>query len=343
MIKYIQKKSIRFENIEKILQESLLKNHFANNGPAKVRLEKTLELFLEIQDDKRVVVFNNGTTAAHALMFFYEQRKNNFKWVTPSFTFPSVSCSKNNVSILDISLETFTLDMSDNLLEYDGIIITNLFGSYVDIESWSKFCNDNNIVLIFDNASSPMSISGGKNICNFGNSSFGSLHHTKPIGFGEGGFAVIPAEFYEELNSISNFGFLDKNRIYKKNSSNFKMPDTSAAFIIDHINNFSKEKYLESQNYYIENLKDNLGFNLFNYKDGTVYGNLPILFVKKTDINFFREKRIEANKYYNPLLKTQNASIVYDKIINFPLHSSLEKREMDKIIKTIIEYGSLDG
>ena len=73
----------------------------------------------------------------------------------------------------------------------------------------------NDKILILDNASSPLSLLRGKNISTLGDATFGSLHHTKYLGFGEGGFAVIDSKNYRELNSITNFGFKGRKKFNK--------------------------------------------------------------------------------------------------------------------------------
>ena len=55
----------------------------------------------------------------------------------------------------------------------------------------------NNKFLIFDNAATPFTYYKGKSCCNYGHGSTISFHHTKPLGFGEGG-AIIVDKKYEK-------------------------------------------------------------------------------------------------------------------------------------------------
>lgn len=210
MIKYIQQKQIDFELLQELLTDSISLNQFTNRGPTKYALEQELTKLLGITSNKKVVTVTNGTLALHALMLFYDkQYKKQIKWVTPSFTFPSCVVGKFKADILDINLETYTIEINEDIFnKYDGFIITNLFGTYPkNIQQWIEECKKYNKILIFDNASSPMTNINGVNINNFGNCSFGSLHHTKYLGFGEGGFLVIDEEYYDEINAILGFGF----------------------------------------------------------------------------------------------------------------------------------------
>ena len=337
MIKYIQKKHINFIELESILSESISLNHFTNRGPTKFLLENKLQDLLNIDSSKRLVCVANGTLALHALMLFYEKKhKRNIKWATPSFTFPSSVVGKFNASILDIELDTYTIPLNDkNLNKFDGFIITNLFGTYPkNINEWISECKKREKILIFDNASSPLSTLEQVNISNLGDASFGSLHHTKYLGFGEGGFIVTNKEDYDEINSILGFGFdgMSVKRIYNKYSSNFKISDVSCSFILQHLQKYNPNKHLEVQKKLIDNLKDFKNIEIFNYQKEVFYGNLPILFNKKIDHLIFRDQNIETHKYYYPLKNTKNSTNLYERIVNFPLHCDLTEYEVEHII-----------
>jgi dTDP-4-amino-4,6-dideoxygalactose transaminase len=335
LINYVKNKKPNYENIQKILSLSEEKNHFTNNGPAKLKLEKYLHTFLKIEPNKKVLCVSNGTLALHAINFYFKLNYRNFKWLTPSYTFPSCVIGGMEAKVLDINLQdySFIKEEVQKEIDYDGIIITNLFGTYPDIEYWERFCKENNKILILDNASSPLTTYKGKNISNYGNFSFGSLHHTKIIGFGEGGFVVCPEESYETLNSILTFGFKG-NRIYNQNSSNYKMSDVQAAFILDHLMNFNLKKYLSIQKTLIDEINI-AGAEVFNKNEGVIYGNLPIVFDKPTDNLLFKDLGIDAYKYYLPLKPFSNSMFLYERMVNFPLNENLQDEEIEIIIKSI--------
>lgn len=335
-IPFIADKNISFDCIEKILNVSKVNNHYSNDGPVKLLLEKKLEKILEIKKDKKVICVSSGTSALHCLMFYSEKYKKVKNWVTPSFTFPSVVVNNvKNVEIKDINSKTYTLPLDSALLQkYDGIIITNLFGTYSDLYEWEKYCKENNKTLIFDNASSPLSKYNGVNICNFGNYVFGSLHHTKYLGFGEGGFIVAPKKEYNIINSIANFGFY-RSREYKRFSSNFKMSDISASFILNHIKKYNINKHKKVQNSLIEKVNNIENIQPFNYRRGVVYNSFPVLFNSPTDIDIFKLRGIIVHKYYKPLISTPNSDNLYNHIINFPLNSNLNLKKINYIVESI--------
>lgn len=335
LINYIKNKRPNYENIQTLLSLSQQKNHFTNNGPVKIKLEKYLHSFLKIDSNKKVLCVANGTLALHAINFYLKIKRGEIRWLTPAYTFPSCVVGGMHAKILDINLDDYSFDKEEVKAqkEYDGIIITNLFGTYPDIEYWENFCKENNKILVLDNASSPLSLYKNKTISNYGDFSFGSLHHTKIIGFGEGGFIVCPNDAYDALNSILGFGF-NNNRIHNENSSNYKMSDVQAAFILDHLMSFNLNKYLDVQNTLIKEIQFS-GVKIFNKKDNLVYGNLPVLFDKPTDNLSFKDLGIEANKYYLPLKPMPNSVTLYERIVNFPLNEDLQEEEIELIIRAI--------
>tara|TARA_R110002060_G_scaffold41587_3_gene53126 strand:- start:4011 stop:5030 length:1020 start_codon:yes stop_codon:yes gene_type:complete len=334
MIRFVGKKNISHSRIRALLSISELTNSYTNNGPVKKLLEEKLEGTLGLRD-KRVLCFSNGTTALHGIMFLCQRKYNTKKWVTPAFTFPSaVVGNMFDVDILDIDSNTATLPLDAKLLApYDGIIITNLFGSYVDLKAWERFCHKYNKVLIFDNASSFLSKCDGINICNFGDYSFGSLHHTKYLGFGEGGFVIAPEEDYETLLQITNFGY-DQAKKYNRLSSNYKMSDVSAAYILSQIENYDIDRHLDIQNKIIEKLSHNKKVEVFNYKEDTMYGNIPIIFDNEADKEVLsKQSGVEVFKYYRPLKEMPEARRLYLKMINLPVYSTLSDNDVIQIVE----------
>ena len=89
--------------------------------------------------------------------------------------------------------EKLNIQMEDTfLIDYGKIVIaTNCFGHLQDLNYITTQALNHDKILIFDNAATPYSFYKGTNSCNLGVGSFVSFHHTKPIGFGEGGIAII--------------------------------------------------------------------------------------------------------------------------------------------------------
>jgi len=336
LVSFVGKKKINQQRIADLLSLSEQTNTYTNNGPVKSLLEKYLETLLKLPSDKKVFCFNNGTSALHALMFLVEQERGPMKWVTPSFTFPSSTVGGMfNVDILDIDPNTYTLPLNEELLrEYDAIILTNLFGSYVDIGEWERFCVRTNKVLILDNASSPLSTYEGDNICARGHYAFGSLHHTKYLGFGEGGFAVVPHSQYNKIQSVSAFGY-DDEKNFNPNSSNYKLSDVSAAYILSHLESYDIPKHLKNQRRLVDHLASNNKVKVFNYKPGTVYGNLPIICKNPEKLEEYQSAGVQVLRYYKPLANHSGSWGLYEQMLNFPLYAELENEDLTSVLSLL--------
>jgi len=329
MIKFINKNRVNHERIKELIENSERIGQMTNDGPVKKLLDKKLHSILNLSQTKKVLSLANGTLALHLIIRFLDIKHNKIlKWATTDFTFPCIMQSERPIYVIDINPE----DGSPINIEwnnFDAIVITNLFGTYVDIDSIINIFKQKGKIIVFDNASSPLSNIGDKNICDF-EISFGSLHHTKIIGFGEGGFLVCDKEDYEMLNRLSNFGF-DIDRNWHPLGSNYKISDVSASYIIQNIEQFNLKKYLNFQNEIISVISNLNNCKIFNYKEGNVYGNIPVVFNKPTSHLKLRDMGIEANKYYKPLTGLDNSKWLYERIVNLPLSESFGDYELEKI------------
>ncbi len=339
MIKYIQNKKIDYSLFSKFLEKSQKTNQYTNRGPAKFALEKKLESVLEIQEDKCVICVANGTLALHALLFFYEKRGLK-KTISPSYTFPSCNVGGIKPSLVDIDKATGTMPIDDLELfeKNDIILLTNLFGTHPEsLNEIIDISKNMNKIVILDNASSPCSKIEGINYCNLGDAAFGSLHHTKYLGFGEGGFIVADKKNKEEMNQILGFGFngLSKERVSTTCSSNFKMSDVSAAAILQHIERYDLEAHRKVQEKFISFVSSLSGISVYKNSDGVIYGNLPLLYESAMEVDYFLYNGIEAKKYYYPLSKHENSLELYSRIINLPLHADLSDYEIESICESI--------
>lgn len=341
LINYLPQKQINYDQVKKYLDISSSHNQWTNSGPIKRELENYLCDLFGLFSDKTVLCVSSGTSALHTLLLFY-QFYGKTKFLTSSFNFPSAKCHTGdlNINITDIDLETYTIPIEQITKNsfYQGFIIPTLFGTIPsNLQQIINFCAENELILILDNCSSPMSRFKNVNICNLPNTvCFGSFHSTKYLGAGEGGFLVCDKKDYDLLNSLTNFGFKNSRR-YHPCSSNFKMSEIAAAFILSHIQNYSINKHTQIQQTIHEQLKNIEGIEVFNYKNNDeVLGNLPILFKNAIRPDVFRDIGIETNKYYYPLDDNhKNSWDIYNRILNFGLNENLTSYQIEFLVKQI--------
>jgi|LauGreDrversion4_2_1035121.scaffolds.fasta_scaffold01022_16 dTDP-4-amino-4,6-dideoxygalactose transaminase len=333
MVRFVAEKRYSHHEVMTLLELSRGENKFTNDGPVKRMLEDEISRILRLPDEKRVVCLGNGTAALHALLYAYEDAAGrSLRWLTPSFTFPTPVVGGFSATVGDVD-ETSFLARRESLEDVDGVIITTPFGANASVQYWSDRCKSEGKICIFDNASSPCSLVGDTSIMCYGNASFSSLHHTKYMGVGEGGFVVVEREMAEAINRVACFGF-DADRNYRARSSNFKMSDISAAYILSHIRNYDFKSHSEAQDEIVRFVVSQ-GLEVLGRGEGVVHGNLPVIFKRKTEKARFASSCVEVNKYYRPLSPDRDAWQIYDRIINFPLHDRIGEDELSRIKSAI--------
>ena len=238
---WIPNKLINNNRVNSLLTSSIETGQFTNYGPNVQLLEKIIREKLQIDNSKAVIVVSNGSVALHSLasgIEYYHNKKIN--WATQSFTFPpSAQGTLKDVKIVDIDKDGgLNLEELDNSIH--GIIVTNIFGNVVDIKKYEEWASDNNKFLIFDNAATPYTFYNGKSCCNYGNGCTISFHHTKPLGFGEGGAIIVDKKYENNIRCLNNFGIKLTDKYWVNEGNNYKMSDISAVYIIQYLDNFNK-------------------------------------------------------------------------------------------------------
>jgi dTDP-4-amino-4,6-dideoxygalactose transaminase len=354
MIKWVSNKysDINMENIQSSLIECSKTNQFTNNGIHVLQTIKEIKKIFEIDEEKEVLMTCNGAMGLNAIIggfdMFYNKR---MRWIVQSFTFP---CSKQGNLIdsiivdIDDNMGPNINDLYDKIDEYDGIVVTNCFGASTNIVLYETFCRENNKLLVFDNAASPLTYYKDKNILNYGNACIVSLHHTKPIGFGEGGFIIFDKKILDSMEKTICFGYTKKDRQnYDKNASNYKMSEISCIFITEYLKNIKRIYHHHTSliSYFIKQLYDkNLNnkvklFRSFSDYERSLMSTIPLIFNEPTDTECFTKNNIEAKKYYYPLDKNCVYSMeIFDKIICLPLNLDITYSTIDFYIQIIESF-----
>jgi dTDP-4-amino-4,6-dideoxygalactose transaminase len=344
-MKWVNKKKVNYDRLEELLSESENLNQFSNDGPMIKKLESRLHELLKLDDNKTIILTNSGTSALHAIASVLKYiTSRDLTFVTQAFTFPA-SCqgSLSNSKIVDIDTNNmYGPDLLDiNPDDIDGVIVTNIFGYICNIRYYIDWCNEHNKYLIFDNAATPYSFIDNKNILNYGTASIISFHHTKPIGFGEGGAIIIDNKYRDLVWSICNFGKnIDKNINWDRSSSNYKMSDISAGFIymllddFNHIVNHHQKMY----KYYYNKIKDK--DQIYPTLDQNIFVSSLIYICKNKDISKkimddMKTNNIECKKYYSPLIDYHVSSSLYSKIICIPCNIDMNYQDIDLVVDII--------
>ena len=352
MANWVCTKNVNLENINKKINECFKTNHFTNNGKNVIETQQLIKNIFKINDSKEVLLVCNGAMGLNALVGGYNMLLNKkLKCIVQSFTFPcSVQgCLKDSI-VVDI--DEHNLGPNINKLEefvnsYDIIVVTNCFGTSCNIKLYEEFAKKHNKILLFDNAASSFTYYNGQNHLNYGNGTMVSLHHTKPIGFGEGGFIVFDKEMKEIMEKTICFGFTSTNRHnFSVYANNYKMSEISCIYISEYLNNVQLiyQHHTSMIDLFIQLLeKNNLLTKVCLYKNFSHYNKslmatIPILFNESVNIEKFKSNGIDAKKYYFPLNDDIISNDLFNRIICLPLNLDVTSETIDLYICIIKLY-----
>lgn len=321
---WTHKKTLNYSKINEKLNKCVETSQFTNNGYNVRELEQFIKTKFKISETKAVICVANATVGLWGLCDSIEFNDNvKINWCSQSFTFPaSVQGLLKNAIIVDIDKDG-GLDLNLVPNECNGIIVTNIFGNVVNIDKYEKWAKENNKYLIFDNAATAYTFYNGINSCNYGIGSIISFHHTKPFGFGEGGAIIIDKKYEESVRRLINFGINnEKNLKWNRLGGNYKMSEISAVYIIQYLED-NMDKIIEHhKNMYNKYKNEYQMYPNFGDDDNTLLSCFCLLDDKFTNeyVNNMIKKGIMCRKYYNPLIETNVAVEIYNKILCYPLN-----------------------
>lgn len=293
----------------------------------------------DVEPNKAIIATSSGSTALHTIInAIHLEMGTTLDWTVCDFTWPSaIQGPLKHAHVVDY-------DTPAHAITTQGYIITNPFG-YVS----QHLLNSSDRIIVYDNAAAPLSRYNGRSVLNYGVASFVSLHHTKPIGFGEGGVVIIDKRYEEAARSVINFGF--KNGIARRDGLNCKMSDITAAYILQYWDNLEviKQKHFELYNYFEERLDKVLNVVAFPHYsvphiDEPPFVNmLPVTFVKKyVVLNDVLDKGVTVRKYYRPLGLNERAWWLYNHTLCFSCNVDMTLKDVDRIIDVIKEIAKSD-
>lgn len=347
-VSWVNKKTIDMSSVVDSINSCIETKHMTNNGKNVLQLQSDIKSMFHLNENKDVLMTCNGAAGLQALIGgFNIYFKKKLKWAVQAFTFP---CSNQGLLVDSIIMDIDhnmgpNIDMLEEKKDsYDGVIVTNCFGCSTNISMYEEFCKKNNKLLLFDNAAAPMTRYSNTNHLNYGDGCMVSLHHTKPIGFGEGGFIVFNNVYSESMKKAICFGYTDINKtIYDMYAGNHKMSEIACIYINEYLKNLDNiySHHTKMISYFIEKIKDMKNISLMpnysNYNE-SLCATIPVLFNKNVDTLKFIENGIEAKKYYYPLNNSKHSMDIYDRIICLPLNMDINEDTIDNYILIIKSF-----
>ena len=327
MIAFVEAKRPDYEKIREILALSETRGVWSNFGPVSLQLEETVAELAAVPQDRRVIACASGTVALDGLVQLYEHLAGRpLRWVVSAFTFHAQRQGPlAGAQVLDCDAQGFLDPQALAALpaeSYDGIMVTNLFGTASHVEWYEEHAARTGKVLLFDSATCFCSARRGKPFGSLGAGELFSFHHTKPCGFGEGGCAVVPAGLANTFRSLVNFG-LYKGIDTGPRSSNGKMSDVAAAFILDRLRHLQAVRAAHLQQFRrLAALARSLGLDVLvdGGADGAFPNLVPILFPHPVGLDRLAGGPLVVHKYYKPVASRPVADALYARVVCFPCH-----------------------
>ena len=340
MINFVERKEPDFDFVRNVLDTSRESNHWTNFGPVSRQLEREIESLLELPADLSVVACASGTSALFALAGLHSFLAGRpLRWIVSAFTF---ACQRQgplaNSIVVDCSEDGF-LDLQEvervPNSDYEGIIVTNLFGGAADISQWTDFARKLGKILIFDSAASFFSTYQGVPLGRFGNGEAFSFHHTKPCGVGEGGCVVVPSEHKNIVRSLINFGRfagIDTGSL----SMNGKLSDIAAVFIADRLRRITQIREVQRRQWRrITDVATALDYRLAGDPAPGVPSVAALLAPEALDEEDLVNDTVKLHKGYRPLSDAPRAWEFYRRLVCVPCHgemASLPKQQIEMVL-----------
>ena len=348
-IPWVNFKQCDWDQIQSLTSRSFTLNQLTNYGPVVRELELYFTKELGLDPGKAIIVVTNAALGLDALVSGINWVKGEkLKYVTQAFTFPCSGQGELQGSLIVDLDEEYGPDLEKIPDDVDGLIVTNLFGNTGQISKYTQWADKTGKILLFDDATVPFSEYDGKNALNYGVGSIVSLHHTKPLGFGEGGLVIVDKIYESTVRKCINFGFEVNNGVISWHPYGFngKMSDLSAAFILSYLFSNKNKVYkhhLKMYQLFSEKLKAVKGVKLFpHYGSSIPFVSCFALICDRpitlNDLNEYELNNITAKKYYTPLVALPKSTWLFDHILCLPCHMDITEDTLDRYINLLQKH-----
>ena len=205
---------------------------YSNSGPLVTQLEHRLSRHLRLRD-AGVITTANATIGLTATLLAKKVPEGSL-CVMPSWTFVATPHAARAAGLTpwfhDVDRRTWALSpdhVMDSLKQMTrpvgALIVVAPFGAPIDMDAWQEFEDRTGVAVVVDSAAAFDTVRPGRIPCVV------SLHATKILGAGEGGFiATTDSQLLERVKACCNFGF-QGSRIAMLSALNAKMSEYHAA------------------------------------------------------------------------------------------------------------------
>jgi dTDP-4-amino-4,6-dideoxygalactose transaminase len=319
--------------VQRYLQPSFDAGHLSNFGQAYGKLCERLRTYLNLNDDKEVVIVSSGHAALQASYHVLNTKSP----AVSDYTFASTMvASFGNPVVVDCDQNGF-LDLEGVDGRCDGVALVCPISRIPDLQLYEIECKNRKVPLIIDGAAT----FGTSDIYNYGDCFCLSFHATKTFPIGEGGAVICSMDVAKKIKQYINFG-LDDNKNIAMHGTNAKISEYSCAIGLSILDQIEQplgpiSRRIANARIYDEELSP---YTLPSFSDETSYQTFPVYIgdnsLASTIRNKLRENNIEFSQYYRPLTGMQCSKSLYESNICLPCHHNVSEEQIRLICSIIL-------
>jgi dTDP-4-amino-4,6-dideoxygalactose transaminase len=326
-----------------------------NNGPLVQKLERRLQEYLGVNN---VILVANGTLALDAA---YRALDLIGDVITTPFSFVATTSSivSNGLNPLFSDISPHTFNINPNFIEASitsktsAIVPVHVFGNACEVEGIQQIAEQYNLKVVYDAAHAFDINYKDQSVLNYGDISTLSFHATKLFHTIEGGALIIKDdELANKARSLINFGINNTGGVSDL-GVNAKMNEFEAAMglcVLDDMK-FILEKRKAAYNNYNQALSDTVQLQEKNNNSSNNYAYFPIVLESEGQLLSIVQKlnklQIFPRRYFRPSLNKLSyveqgqacpiSEDISNRILCLPLSHSIEEKDQNIIINTILE------
>lgn len=319
--------------VHEYLKPSFKAGYLSNFGQAYHKLCERLHSYLNISNDKEIVLVSSGHMALQAAYYVFGVK-------TPAitdYTFRStLIASFEYPCVIDCDENGF-LDLNKIDAYCDAAILVCPLSRIPDLKYYEDEVKKVHRTLIIDGAAT----FGTPNIYNYGDCFCLSFHATKTFPIGECGAIICSKDIARKIKQYINFGF-DEHKNPVMNGTNGKVSEYTCAIglaLLDQIkmDDGPIQKRIRNAKIYSERLTN---FTLPTFSEQTIYQTFPIYTNSKEQADKVRQtlkkNDIEYLQYYKPLTYLENSNTLYETNICLPCHQDVSEEQIEHICDLVL-------
>lgn len=334
---------------------------YTNFGPLEKTLRGELANTINASNPPHIVTVANATLGLELCLLQLGLAPGS-KVCIPAFTFPATATAVQrvglNVCLADIDSDRWVMtpEIVEDALKrdtFDAVIVVATFGEVADPEEWDQFFRKTGIPVIIDAAAALGSQKPGRRC-----PAVFSLHATKGLGAGEGGFiATYDDNCAKQYMSASSFGidFEHPDRLVTGPGTNAKLSEYHAAVALAGLQTWDQR--LRSRQSLHAAYTDYLaayapGAVLQRFNQAALFNYMNIRFAHSVSTDTIRKQMedagIETRRWYLPLIHNhpafsgaqilgpiQHSIDLSQSLVSIPFHTNLTDADLVYITRTL--------